>query len=158
MKKKGGKLPYGEGDWIAVPLQSGGFGVGVIARASKRGKVLFGYFFGPRLNYLPTIDSARDHVAQNAKLVAIFGDHSLYCHEWRVLGHDSRWDRLKWPMPYFSRVDERGKAVKVRYSEDDPSVCFEEKPCSIDEARTYLEDSMLGSHILAQLLDELLIV
>ena len=35
---------YREGDWFAVPLRDGGFGVGVIARANPKAALL-GYFW-----------------------------------------------------------------------------------------------------------------
>jgi hypothetical protein len=42
------KLPYSEGSVFVVPLRKGGCARGVIARASRRGRVILGYFFGPR--------------------------------------------------------------------------------------------------------------
>ena len=142
---------------MAVRLPRGGFGLGVIARAPSRGKVLLGYFFPVRFHKLPTLDDTLRFSARDAMLVVIFGDYSLYRREWPVLGRHSRWDRSKWPMPFFARIDEKGKAVRVRYSEDDPSVCIEEKPCSIREAKNYSEDCVLGSHLLADQLEELLL-
>ena len=66
------------------------------------------------------------------------------------------WDPTVWPMPLFSRIDEDGKALKVEYSEDDPSLCVREIPCSVQEAMSYSEDRMLGSHVLAHRLNALL--
>jgi hypothetical protein len=82
-------------------------------------------------------------------MVAIFGDYSLYHGEWPILGAAEHWNRNDWPMPLFSRIDEKGKAVKVTYSENDPSECISEVSCSIDEARSLAEDSLMGSHIVA---------
>ena len=47
------KRRYEEGDWFAVPLQNGGYSLGLVARADGEGGVL-GYFFGPRREQLPT--------------------------------------------------------------------------------------------------------
>jgi len=43
------KLPYSEGSVFLVPLRDGGYARGVVARAGPKGKILMGYFFGPRL-------------------------------------------------------------------------------------------------------------
>ncbi len=155
-KKTRGKLPFAEGDWFAVPLTGGGCAVGLVARSPKHGKVLFGYFFGPRIYELPKLEELKRYSPSNALLVGIFGDYSLYRGEWPVLGCLGAWERTDWPMPFFSRVDEKGKAVKVKYSDDDPSVCISEVPCSIDEAKSLPEDTMLGSHIVSGRLSKLL--
>ena len=34
------KVNYSEGTWFAVPLCSGGFGVGIAARTTKKGPVI----------------------------------------------------------------------------------------------------------------------
>jgi hypothetical protein len=155
-KKAQNKLLFKEGDWFAVPLTDGGFAVGLVARSPKGGKVLFGYFFGPRRFELPKVEDLRGYSPSKALLVAIFGDYSLYRGEWPILGNLGNWKRDDWPMPLFSRVDEKGKAVKVKYSENDPTDCATEMPCSIEEAKDLPEDSMKGSHIVARHLSKLL--
>jgi hypothetical protein len=40
------KKLYKEGDWFAVPIESG-YVLGRIARVGKRGGILLGYFFEP---------------------------------------------------------------------------------------------------------------
>jgi len=79
------KRPYTEGDWIAVPLTGGGFAVGVVARANRKGGLL-GYFFGSRYQTLPSVASVAGHRAEDAILVRIFGDLGLIDGRWPVLG------------------------------------------------------------------------
>jgi hypothetical protein len=150
------KLPYREGDWFAIPLVGSGFAVGLIARSPRGGKVLFGYFFGPRKLSLPRLIDLAHYKCQDAILVAKFGDYSLFHGEWPVLGSLGKWLRNDWPMPSFSRVDEKKRAVKVAYSEEDPTKCLIEQPCPIEEAVDLPEDSMLGSHIVTRRLSKLL--
>jgi hypothetical protein len=156
VNNKAQNLAYGEGDWFAVPLDGGGYCVGVIARAPKDGKVLFGYFFGPKLREMPSLNHMSRFSPEKSVLITMFGDYSLYHGEWPVLGAQPHWSRASWRMPYFSRVDENGKAVKVEYSEDDPSICIRETPCSVEEAKKYPEDRMLGSHLVVRRLSKLL--
>jgi len=150
------KLSYHEGDWFAIPLEDGGFAVGIIARSSKQGKVLFGYFFGPRVFELPQIEKLTSYSPEKALLNAKFGDYSLYHGEWPILGRLANWHRSNWPMVPFSRIEDNTKAIKVYYSEDDPSICIKELECSIAEAKTMPVDGMLGSHIVAHRLNKLL--
>lgn len=150
------RTQFQESDWFAIPLIGGGFAVGVIARAPKDGKVLFGYFFGLMQDEMPSLEAVSRFSPGKSILLTKFGDYSLYHGEWRVIGRQAGWNRSLWPMPCFSRIDEKGKAVKVQYSEDDPTICVRETPCSAKEAKKYPEDRMLGSHILVRRLSNLL--
>jgi hypothetical protein len=55
------KASYREGDVFTVPLRNGKFSIGVLARSSKSGWSLLGYFFPhqfetiPQQNELPTL-------------------------------------------------------------------------------------------------------
>jgi hypothetical protein len=49
------KLTYREGDLFVLPLQDLGYAVGLVARSGPRGRVLFGYFFGPRYPEMPKL-------------------------------------------------------------------------------------------------------
>jgi hypothetical protein len=65
------RVRYGEGDWFAVPLDEGGFCVGVVARANRSG-VLLGYFFGPKRLDVPTLAELTALKAGDAVLVGAF--------------------------------------------------------------------------------------
>ena len=115
------KLPYSEGTVFLVPLRNGGYARGVVARATREGKGLFGYFFGPRLAS-PAVATLDGLDPGKATLRLIFGDLGLMNGEWAVLGTVPDWDRSKWPMPDFVRRDPLGKRkpVLVRRSDTDP--------------------------------------
>ncbi len=70
------KLPYSEGCVFLVPLREGGYARGVVARAAPQGKVLFGYFFGPRIDSVGKI-ALEDLVPGNEVLRVRFGDLGL---------------------------------------------------------------------------------
>jgi hypothetical protein len=72
------KLPYREGTWFAIPLETGGFGVGVVARATKRGKVILAYFFGPHRSEVPSLDEVERLSPEDAVAVAHVGDLGLH--------------------------------------------------------------------------------
>ncbi|MFO0840715.1 MAG: Imm26 family immunity protein [Phycisphaerae bacterium] len=137
------RLPYAEWSVFCVPLNDGGYARGVVARATKKGKVLLGYFFGPRL---ATVDAAilTDLDPQNSVLRITFGDLGLIRREWPILGVLPNWNRSAWPMPDVVRRDPLGrlKPVLVRYSDDDPNRIEMERV--IDNDIGLAPDSMYG--------------
>lgn len=139
------QLPYQEGDCFAVPLRSGGYGVGVVVRMSPRGKILFGYFFGPALPAPPKAAALAGLSPTDAVLVARFGDLSLFNGEWPVLGQLPHWDRTHWLMPPFQRVESlRGTARLIIYADDDPAHQIASEP--LEAPRTDLEpDRLMGA-------------
>jgi hypothetical protein len=115
------KLPYSVGDWFAVPLRSRGYGVGLIARSAKGGKILLGYFFGPRRDELPALKELSSLRAADAVGAYMFGDLSLFKKEWPIIGPSTPWIPKLWPMPSFVREDLlTGVFYKVDYADDDP--------------------------------------
>ena len=138
------KLPYSEGTAFLVPLKNGGFARGVIARSGKKGKVLFGYFFGPRLVSLENI-TIKDLKPEQAIARIMFGDLGLINGEWKIMGKIENWDRLRWPMPDFSTGaphPKTGKVWLIRYSDDDlPKVI---KSALIDPDKNLPTDSLYG--------------
>jgi hypothetical protein len=65
-----------EGDWFAFPLGDAGYAVGLIARAPKRGDVLFGYFFGPLRSELPSAMDVESLTPSDAVLLLRFFDEA----------------------------------------------------------------------------------
>lgn len=115
------KLPYSEGSVFLVPLKDGGYARGVVARISPDGKVLLGYFFGPRL-VSNTAVAMNDLRSTDARLRIRFGDLGLINGAWVVCGEIPNWNRSEWPFPDFLRRDPLGKLkpVQVRYFDMDP--------------------------------------
>lgn len=125
-------LPYREGSAFLVPLRTGGYARGIVARCTAKGKVLLGCFFGPRLES-PGDIMLDDFEPAHAILCVRFGDLGLLNGQWPIVGKLPDWDRSRWPMPDFVRRDDLSrKAWLVRYSDDDPSLIEEEHPTGFD--------------------------
>lgn len=150
------KPNYGEGDWFTVPLRTGGFGLGVVARASPSG-ILLGYFFGPRNQAQPTRDSYAGLTPKDAVLVARFGDLGLKQGEWLVIGGDADWDREKWPVPVFRRSEQlSGRTYQVFYDDSDPGLLIREEQISADSPTTGPSDSLFGAGAVEKALTRIL--
>jgi hypothetical protein len=114
--------PYKEGTWFAVPLQRGGYALGLVARYAARGKIILAYLFGPKRERIPTLDEVSRLEAHEALRVLRVGDLGLIDGSWPVIGDSLRWERDRWPMPAFIRRDEiSGVAWRVIYSDEDPN-------------------------------------
>ncbi|MGH9438094.1 MAG: Imm26 family immunity protein [Terriglobia bacterium] len=137
------KLPYSEGSTFLVPLKNAGYVRGVVARATKKGKVLLGYFFGPRLASTDGV-SWNDLDPTTPILRIRFGDLGLINGEWPICGKVPNWNRADWPMPDFVRQDPLGRLrpVLVRYADIDPIHIEAERP--VDDATGLEPDSMYG--------------
>jgi Immunity protein 26 len=137
------KLPYAEGSVFRLPLRDKGYSRGVVAGATRRGKVLFGYFFGPRLLSKDAIKLDDLH-PNDAILRVRLGDLGLINGEWTVHGKVPNWNRAEWPMPDFVMRDPLGflKPRLVRYSDTDPLRIEAEYP--VDDDRGLLTNSTSG--------------
>jgi hypothetical protein len=148
------RLPYEEGDWFAVPLPGGGHAVGLVARSSRRGKILLGYFFGPRRSGLPEVSELLALQPGDAVLVDRFGDLSLTRREWPILGSAPEWERSRWPMPLFGDVDELiDIGWRVEYPNEDPAARSLRTRVPRAEASTLPEDRLMGAAAVAITLD-----
>jgi hypothetical protein len=137
------KLPYTEGSVFLVPLRDGGYARGVVARAAPEGKVLFGYFFGPKI--VSTEAIAADDLAPGKEILKVhFGDLGLIKGKWPIRGRVPNWNRTEWAMPDFVRREPiSNRTWLVRYSDTDPSRVVAEE--LVDAACTLLTDSTSGS-------------
>jgi hypothetical protein len=151
------KLPYHEGTFFAMPLRNGDFTVGLVARATTKGKVILSYFFGPRRNCIPAL-SAIEHLRPADSVRAIIvGDLGLIQGKWPVIGQCAHWKRQEWPMPVFLREEPlSGRRWRVYYSDTDPNHVLREEPLAANDAG--LEpDGLYGSGAAELLLTELLL-
>lgn len=151
------KLTYSEGDWFAVPLKDGGYGIGLAARVGRRGAV-FGYFYGPRHPNIPKSDDTQFLNAENAILLGIFGDLGLLDSSWPIIRKSDEWDRTKWPLPAFGRIDSLDPNLGFRtvYEENNLLEIISEKEVSAREAASLTEDGLYGYISLANYLNKLI--
>ena len=110
------KLPYNEGDWFSIPLGSGGFALGLIARSDGKGR-LFCYFFGPRRPNPPKFEETTGLKPSDAILHTLCNDLGLIKKHWRFIGRDPVWDRFDWPIPLLVERNTAGIPRAVRYED-----------------------------------------
>lgn len=116
------RLNYEEGTFFALPLRNGGYGVGVVARMPRGGKVLLGYFFGRKYAEVPDLSEVQDFAPLDAVTVQRFGDLGLITNVWTVIGKPPGWDRTKWPIPIFARrCAHTGNPQLVVYRDENPN-------------------------------------
>ena len=134
-----------EGDWYAIPLRNGGYGVGIVARKGE-GRILFGYFFGPRRPQPPVLEDVRQLRAEDALFCKMFGDLGIHNGEWPFVGRLETWSRDDWPFPLFSRIEDesRGIAWIVSYDENDLTRTGTERRCTLEEARRLPSSALAG--------------
>src|ERR1700730_8850117 len=148
------KVPYSEGSLFLVPLKSGGYARGVVARATNKGPALIGYFFGPRL--ASNIDVPRENlVPANAILCVRLGDLGLINGEWQIHGKVPNWKREEWPMPDFVRREPgKTKPVLVRYSDNFPLRVVKKYP--VDDDSKLVRDMGWGDQAVQKRLSDIL--
>ena len=154
-------MPYRIGDWCAVPLDSGGWAPGLIARAgvdSVAAKIV-GYFFGPRFDKPPRLVDTRELRPEDAILVKRTTDQGLRGGTWRTIGRDDAFVREEWPMPVFGRCELEelgGRCWRVYYDEDDPANWLRDEPADKDEVVELPADGSAGDLWVQTTLDRLL--
>lgn len=135
---------YPNGSVFLVPLKDGGTARGVVARTAPGGKMLLGYFFGPRFE--SRAEAAQpDLKPENAVLCLRFGDLGLLKGLWPVIGTVPNWNPARWPTPDAVRRDLLGnmKPVLIKYDDYDPSKVVSEQ---ILEADNGLPDTGLAGY------------
>jgi hypothetical protein len=121
------KQQFDLGDAFAVPLNDGGYAVGVVARMS-RSSILFGYFFGPKVPERPDSAVLTDLTPERAILVGRFGYLGIKGGAWRAIGRLPAWDEQVWTFPPLVRPEQiRGGSLLVTYDNDDPSLTVHER-------------------------------
>ena len=123
------KVNYSEGTLFAIPLRNGGFAVGLIARATKKGPWVLAYLFGPKRDAIPTLSQVSELDPSSAIKIARISDLHLINGTWPILGRSSDFRRSRWPFPRFLRSDEIGRrAWAIEYAEDDPGCEIAQHP------------------------------
>lgn len=151
------KVLYKEGDWFSVPLNTGGYGLGIVARSNGKGIVL-GYFFGPKRENSTVERNTLDLMPSDAIMIIQFGDLGLIRGEWQVISHSPTFSRDKWPLPSFARIDViSNKVRRIDYDED---TLYEEKEqvISFETAKSLPRDGLWGYRAVEQQLAKILTV
>jgi hypothetical protein len=142
------KLPYTEGDWIAVPLPQGGWAAGIIARV-QAGHILLGYFFGVAFQQIPGVDEVSNFTPSQAILIRRFGDLGIRQQRWKIIGRSEVWDRQLWPMTAFVHYDlVNGRPYKREYSDRGGGIFVKETACDEMTAKPLPEDGLWGARAL----------
>lgn len=150
------RTKYREGDWFAVPLREGGFGIGIVARANADGALL-GYFFGPLRVETPNLCDVAVLKSGDAVLVGKFGHLGITQGKWPVLGRVDDWDRAEWSMPVFVRYEElTGRTFKVFYDDNDPNRVLREEQVLPGSAEQGPKDGLMGAGFVEKVLTTLL--
>lgn len=152
------KLPYTNGDLVAVPLREGlGYAVGLIVAHDGLGGVI-GYFFNRRFDAIPTVDAAGAWGRSDVLRVMRFGDLGLIRGDWVVLGEHPEWRPCDWPIPAFGRREPTGRAFRVTYSAEDLRGPAREELIDDDECDRLPRDALSGSGAVERVLTHLLSV
>lgn len=136
------RLAYQNGTWFNIPLRSGGFARGVVARHDGKGQA-FGYFFGPWLE-VQEVKVPSDLGPDDRILWGMFGDLRLSS-IWSIIGTDESWNESEWPMPAFVRIDEHtGIAFLTTYDEV-TFRCDSETRCDPKFVKNHPYDRLMGA-------------
>lgn len=139
------KLPYTNGDFVAVPLHDdGGYAVGLIVAHDGRG-IVIGYFFGMRYEQVPPLAVLGGLGVSDAFRGMRFGDLGLLRSEWPVLGQHPNWCADDWPMPWFGRRGTAEKSFKVMYSAGELARPTVEEVITAGECNGLPRDALSGS-------------
>ena len=149
------KKVYKEGDWFAVPVDSG-YVISRIARVGRRGGVLLGYFFEPVCAALPTQEDLFGLTPAMAFDIQKFGDLGIVQDGWPIVYRPTEWNRAEWPMPAFGRIDmlRPGRGMLLRYDEDELTRCTGEKKITDEQAIQFPEIGLAGHLALQQRLNQ----
>lgn len=135
-------LIYRNGTCFAVPLRSGGFATGVVARSNQKG-IVFGYFFGPRLLDVRNAKLSELHPAR-AVYVGKFGDLGILNGEWPILGTILGWSAGDWPMPPLIRMDKAVNRAWVCEYDDRTFACISENEVDPERVAEFVADGTMG--------------
>jgi hypothetical protein len=142
------------GDWVAVPLPSGGFGLGMIART--RNEWVLGYYFAGRWKEPPPPETTVGRRPEDAILIRVLNEHDVITGQWPVVRRrDPRWKRTDWPVPLFRSEDVvEGFPLVVELSDDLEYLRVER--ARAEEVAGLPQDGIVSAGSAAQELDALL--
>lgn len=153
-------IKYVEGQWFAVPLNDGGYALGVIVRGNYRTKGGLGYFFGPRYDRVPDDRETWRKRPEEAVLIAWFGDLGIVQGAWPLIPSTRPFQRAAWPVPTFHRIDSLDPTIgwRVEYSQDINGLerPLRETLCDARDLAGLPKDSLFGDKAIEAVLTKLL--
>ncbi|MBN4064812.1 hypothetical protein JYU04_03650 [Dehalococcoides mccartyi] len=93
-------ISYSEGDFFAVPLKSGEFGIGIAVCIGPK-RTIVARFFSPVRSEIPEIDELEHLTEDDSIHIEHFRDSSLRDGSWKIIGQHPEWDSYEWPIPRF---------------------------------------------------------
>ena len=150
------KPKYGPGSLFAVPLNDGGYGLGLVARTSSR-SILLGYFFAQRRAQVPMLSDVKNLSPNDSVLIGRFSNLGLKQGKWEVLGPMVGWVPEEWPMPVFARTEPiTGRSIQVHYDDSDPSRRLGEEAVPSGDNDGKPEDGLMGAGYVENVLTDVL--
>lgn len=140
-------LPYKEGDFFAVPLNTGGYGIGIAVCLDAKGGVVGRFFDGIHETPPPLIDLI-ELTEDDSVHVEHFHHLGLIDGSWIVIGQHPTWDSYDWPIPKFGwfqpfEVKPGGRAYEMELDESLKTV--RQKEVSIEHFETLPYENVSGS-------------
>jgi len=129
---------YSEGDFFAVPLKSGGYGIGIAVCVGPQ-RTVVGRFFESVYDELPTADELNHLTEDDSVHIEHFRDDGFQDGSWKIIGQHPSWDAYEWPIPRFgvfqpNANDSQGQAFEIELDEDLRSA--RQKKVSVEHFRT----------------------
>ena len=117
------KVKYNEGDWFAVPLTNGHFGVGLIARVDRKMHEIIGYFFGDVYADIPVLRKHLTYSPGDAVLIQWVVDRGIVEGLWPIILTGQGINKQKWIVPVFGQPDYGRPPMGywIRYDNENPS-------------------------------------
>ena len=151
------RVPYDEGDWIAVLFNNGQYGIARIARAKP--PVCFGYFYKFRLESIPDladleiVPSGRSDLAGKVRQCVPCRGGMANSRAFNKASWES--DRSDWPMPEFNLYLELVNTFVLRtYADFDPGQMVQEVITTPEKARLHPKDGLAGSDALKRIWEQ----
>ena len=139
------------GKIFVVPLKSGGFSIGLVARQS--GSILLGYFFSTYFSVKPLEIDASIINKSNVCLVCLFGILGLKNKEWTIIENLPNWDKNEWSVPKFKQKDPLLDMYYAVSYDDDLNEISRIK-ISEEDAKTLFEGGIHGSGVVEYILSD----
>lgn len=151
------------GTWFQLPLPSGGYALGLIVRRAKGPipRIIFCYFFGPRLESWEQIQKPIALAPSDRIFFARTNDRAFKTNRWIVLDDMKSFDPNIWSMPPFRSgavgggPDHRRRRYLRTYN--DQFKCVAEELQVVDRVEDYPQDIDFGHLAMEQALDRVLV-